>query len=115
MSGAYVFGSSLVAEAKTYRFLAEVFLDAAITLDTLSPLLSVRYLPLHVPGLRVMALCLSSSLRSLCWVALGGSRAAINLHFATPVGAIGNVGDINAKDASKETIPALMGMLVCHF
>ncbi|RDB30290.1 RUS1 family [Hypsizygus marmoreus] len=68
--GAYHFGSSLVPEAKTYRFLADVLNDA------------------------------------------GGSKAAITLHFATPVAGTGDVGDLNAKDSSKETVLALLGMLL---
>lgn len=106
--GAYAFGPSLVPEAKTYRFLADILNDAAIILDTLSPSLS-RY---PIPGLRLAALCLSSSCRALCGIAAGGSKAAITLHFATPVGGVGDVGDLNAKDSSKETVLALLGMLV---
>ena len=108
--GAYAFGSSLVPEAKTYRLLADALNDAAVILDTLSPLLSSH----SVPGLRVGALCLSASSRALCGIAAGGSKAAITLHFATPVDGIGDVGDLNAKDASKETVLALLGMLVCE-
>jgi hypothetical protein len=111
--GAYAFGSSLVPEAKTYRFLADVLNDAAIILDTLSPLLASPSLPVHFPGLRVSVLCLSASLRALCGIAAGGSKAAITLHFASPVDGSGDVGDLNAKDSSKETILALLGMLVC--
>lgn len=35
------------------------------------------------------------------------------MHFASPVNGKGDVGDLNAKDASKETVLALFGMLVC--
>jgi Vitamin B6 photo-protection and homoeostasis len=107
--GAYTFGSSLVPEAKTYRFLADALNDAAIILDTFSPLLSSH----SVPGLRVSALCLSASFRALCGISAGGSKAAITLHFATPIDGTGDVGDLNAKDSSKETVLALLGMLVC--
>jgi hypothetical protein len=34
------------------------------------------------------------------------------MHFASPVNGKGDVGDLNAKDASKETVLALFGMLV---
>lgn len=81
-------------------------------LDTLSPLFNSPSLPVRLPGLRVSALCLSGSLRSLCGIAAGGSKAAITLHFANPIGGNGDVGDLNAKDASKETVLALLGMLV---
>ncbi|KAF5368217.1 hypothetical protein D9615_010521 [Tricholomella constricta] len=110
--GAYLFGSSLVPEAKTYRFLADVLNDAAVILDTLSPLLTSPSFPLHIPGLRVSALCISASFRALCGIAAGGSKAAITLHFATPVNGNGDVGDLNAKDSSKETVLALLGMLL---
>ncbi|KAF9458903.1 vitamin B6 photo-protection and homoeostasis-domain-containing protein [Collybia nuda] len=110
--GAYAFGSSLVPEAKTYRFVADILNDTAIILDTLSPLPTSPSLPFHVPGLRVGALCLSASLRALCGIAAGGSKAAISLHFATPIDGSGDVGDLNAKDSSKETVLVLMGMLL---
>ncbi|TFK39310.1 vitamin B6 photo-protection and homoeostasis-domain-containing protein [Crucibulum laeve] len=105
---AYLIGSSLVPEAKTYRLLADVLNDAAVVLDTFSPLLNTSALP----GVRVAALCVSASLRSLCGIAAGGSKAAITLHFATPSEGSGDVGDLNAKDASKETVLALLGMLL---
>ncbi|KAJ8495775.1 hypothetical protein ONZ45_g12723 [Pleurotus djamor] len=113
--GAYYFGSSLYPEAKLYRILADILNDAAILLDTISPILvhnpasSSRF---NFPGARVAALCLSSALRSLCGIAAGGSKAAITLHFASPAGGKGDVGDLNAKDASKETVLALSGMLL---
>lgn len=34
------------------------------------------------------------------------------MHFATPLEGTGDVGDLNAKDSSKETVLALLGMLV---
>ncbi len=92
-------GTSLVPESKTYRLLADILNDAAIILDTLTP---------HVPTFRVPVLCLSASLRSLCGIAAGGSKAAIAVHFARN----GDLGDLNAKDASKETVLGLAGMLV---
>lgn len=105
---AYMLGSSLYPEAKTYRLLADILNDLATILDTLSPLLNRPSLP----GMRISALCLSASLRALCGVAAGGSKAAITLHFASPASGTGDVGDLNAKDASKETVLALLGMLV---
>ncbi|KAG6918197.1 hypothetical protein DXG01_015986 [Tephrocybe rancida] len=110
--GAYALGSSLVPEAKSYRFLADVLNDAAVILDTFSPVLGSSSFPLHVPGLRLGALCLSASCRALCGIVGGGSKAAITLHFATPVNGVGDVGDLNAKDSSKETVLALFGMVL---
>ncbi|KAF8886816.1 vitamin B6 photo-protection and homoeostasis-domain-containing protein [Infundibulicybe gibba] len=109
---AYFIGSLLSPEAKTYRLLADILNDVAIILDTLSPLLGSPQLPVHIPGLRVAALCLSAACRSLCGIAAGGSKAAITLHFATPLSGKGDIGDLNAKDSSKETVLALLGMLL---
>jgi len=115
---AYYVGSSLFPEAKAYRFSADIFNDGAITLDAISPLLNSISLPSVLPilgsasGLRVIALCLSGSLRALCGIAAGGSKASLTMHFATPVRGKGDLGDLNAKDASKETVLSLTGMLL---
>nr|GAT45158.1 predicted protein [Mycena chlorophos] len=105
---AYALGPSLGAEAKTFRLLADVANDAAIVLDTLSPLILSR---VQIPGARVGALCLSGALRAMCGICAGGSKAALSMHFATPVSGTGDIGDLNAKDSSKETVLALSGML----
>ncbi|KAK7038849.1 hypothetical protein VNI00_010479 [Paramarasmius palmivorus] len=117
IAAAYYFGSSLMPEAKTYRFLADVLIDIAIVLDTLSPLLAS--MPIFVAltdtipiPFRVYTLFLSSAFRALCGIAAGGSKTAISLHFATPLEGTGNLGDLNAKDASKETVLSLLGMLL---
>ncbi|KAJ6599906.1 vitamin B6 photo-protection and homoeostasis-domain-containing protein [Mycena vulgaris] len=109
---AYVVGPSLSPEAKTFRLLADVSNDAAIVLDALSPLFNSPALPIRLPGLRIAALCLSGALRALCGIAAGGSKAALTVHFATPTSGAGDIGDLNAKDSSKETVLALLGMLV---
>jgi hypothetical protein len=117
---AYYTGTSLYPEAKTYRFLADILYDGALILDALSPSLNSVYIPFYVPwlfpgsipGLRVVALCLSASLRALCAVAATGSKSALTLHFATPETGIGDLGELSAKDASKETVLSLLGMLV---
>ena len=103
-----------------YRFLADILNDSAITLDALSPLLDSVYVPFDIPwsfpgsasGLRIAALCMSGSLRALCGVAAGGSKSALTIHFATPENGKGDLGELNAKDASKETVLSLFGMLV---
>ncbi|PPQ72999.1 hypothetical protein CVT24_001433 [Panaeolus cyanescens] len=104
---AYILGSSLHPEAKTYRILADILNDVAVVLDTISPLL----VSAGAPGLRVPLLCLSASFKSLCGIA-AGSKSAISLHFATPLTGKGDIGDLNAKDSSKETVLALFGMLL---
>ena len=57
----------------------------------------------------MLALCLSGALRSLCGMAAGGSKAALSAHFASSTG---DLGDLNAKDSSRETVVTLLGMLV---
>jgi hypothetical protein len=110
IGAAYLLGPSLSPEAKTFRLLADVCNDAAIVLDTLSPLFNSAALP--IPGARVAALCISGALRAMCGIAAGGSKAALTVHFATPTNGPGDIGDLNAKDSSKETVLALLGMLV---
>jgi len=117
---AYYVGTCLFPEAKTYRFLADILYDAAIVLDVISPWFSLVYIPFYVPwlfpgstsGLRIIALCLSASLRALCGIAAGGSKSALSLHFATPDSGKGDLGELNAKDGSKETVLSLLGMLL---
>lgn len=86
-----------------YRLAADVFNDSAIVLDCLSPALP--------SNIRIGALCLSGSLRALCGVAAGGAKAALSVHFSRA----GNVGELNAKDSSQETVIGLLGMLVSSF
>lgn len=77
-------GTSLEPECKMYRLLADVFNDAAMILDCLSPSLP--------PFGRVLVLCAAGVLRSLCGVAAGSSKASLSAHFATE----GNLGELNA-------------------
>jgi len=83
-----------------YRLAADFFNDAAMILDCLSPAFP--------KASRVALLSLSSVLRSLCGVAAGSSKASLSAHFATQ----GNLGELNAKDSSQETVISLVGMLV---
>ncbi|KAF7325551.1 hypothetical protein MKEN_00404500 [Mycena kentingensis (nom. inval.)] len=108
---AYALGPSLGAEAKVYRLLADITNDVAVILDVVSPLLlNWSTAPQYA---RVAALCLAGSMRAICGICAGGAKAALAMHFATPAGktAGGDVGDLNAKDASKETVLGLFGML----
>ena len=89
----------------------------AIVLDVLSPQLDKL---VHAftgrdfgSGIRITALCLSGSCRALCGIVAGGSKAAVAMHFASDsVIGSGDIGDLNAKDNSKETVLALVGLLV---
>jgi hypothetical protein len=81
---AHRLGTSLEPECKMYRLAADVFNDAAMILDCLSPAFP--------KSSRVVLLSLSSILRSLCGVAAGSSKASLSAHFATQ----GNLGELNA-------------------
>ncbi|KAA6410511.1 MAG: hypothetical protein FRX48_05933 [Lasallia pustulata] len=96
---AHQLGTSLEPECKMYRLAADVFNDCAMILDCLSPALP------KIP--RVILLSFSSVLRALCGVAAGSSKASLSAHFAK----WGNLGELNAKDSSQETVISLVGML----
>ncbi|KAK4991797.1 hypothetical protein LTR50_001614 [Elasticomyces elasticus] len=96
---AHRLGTSLEPECKMYRLAADVFNDAAMLLDCLSP-------AFPKPA-RVAVLSASSVLRALCGVAAGSAKASLSAHFATG----GNLGELNAKDSSQETVISLLGML----
>ncbi|KAG0633374.1 vitamin B6 photo-protection and homoeostasis-domain-containing protein [Tuber brumale] len=100
---AHRFGPALEAETKRYRLAADVFNDSAMILDCLSPAFP--------RSVRILMLCCSGSLRAACGVAGGGSKASLSVHFARS----GNVGELNAKDSSQETVIGLMGMLAGSF
>ena len=85
-----------------YRLSVDIFNDIAFVLDCLSPVL-----PSHI---RLASICLAGVMRVICGVCGGASKAALSMHFAK----VGNVGELNAKDASQETVIGLLGMLVCR-
>lgn len=97
---AHRFGSALEPECKMYRLLADVLNDIGFALDCLSPAFP--------KPTRVLILSFSSVLRALCGVAAGSAKASLSAHFAR----WGNLGELNAKDSSQETVISLMGMLV---
>jgi len=97
---AHAFSQRIEAEVKYYRFLADIVNDAAFVLDCLSPGLP--------PLARMPALCVSSACRAVCGVAGGSSKAILSAHFAKA----GNIGELNAKDGSQETVVSLLGMWV---
>src|SRR5579871_3935202 len=71
---AHKLGTSLEPECKMYRLAADVFNDAAMILDCLSPAFP--------RAIRVLVLSSSSILRALCGVAAGSSKASLSAHFA---------------------------------
>ncbi|KAF2799044.1 DUF647-domain-containing protein [Melanomma pulvis-pyrius CBS 109.77] len=96
---AHKLGTSLEPECKMYRLAADVFNDTAMILDCLSPAFP--------KAARVLILSFSSVLRSLCGVCAGSAKASLSAHFAKR----GNLGELNAKDSSQETVISLLGML----
>jgi hypothetical protein len=97
---AWRLGTSLEPECKMYRLLADILNDLAFVLDCLSPAFP--------KPVRVLILSFSSVLRALCGVAAGSAKASLSAHFAR----WGNLGELNAKDSSQETVISLLGMLV---
>ncbi|KAF1849955.1 DUF647-domain-containing protein [Cucurbitaria berberidis CBS 394.84] len=96
---AHRLGTALEPECKIYRLAADVFNDTAMILDCLSPAFP--------KPIRVLVLGFSSVLRSLCGVCAGSAKASLSAHFAKR----GNLGELNAKDSSQETVISLLGML----
>ncbi|KAH7125338.1 vitamin B6 photo-protection and homoeostasis-domain-containing protein [Dendryphion nanum] len=96
---AHKLGTSLEPECKMYRLAADIFNDTAMVLDCLSPAFPKTA--------RVLVLSFSSVLRALCGVCAGSSKASLSAHFAKR----NNLGELNAKDSSQETVISLLGML----
>ncbi|KAK3317345.1 vitamin B6 photo-protection and homoeostasis-domain-containing protein [Cercophora scortea] len=97
---AHRMGQAIEPECKFYRFLADLFNDCAQFLDLLTP--ALPYLP------KLSVIVCAGVLRSLCGVAANASKASLSAHFART----GNLAELNAKEASQETIVSLFGMLV---
>lgn len=95
---AHRFSQRIEAEVKFYRFFADIVNDIAFILDCLSP-------GLPVLG-RVCTLCVSNACRAVCGVSGSSSKAILSSHFARA----GNIGELNAKDGSQETVVGLIGM-----
>ncbi|CAK7204327.1 hypothetical protein SEUCBS139899_007082 [Sporothrix eucalyptigena] len=96
---AHRMGQAIEPECKTYRFMADLFNDSALLLDLLTPVLP--FFP------KVCVMVVSSILRSLCGIAANASKASLSAHFAKT----GNLAELNAKEASQETVISLLGML----
>ncbi|KAL6243099.1 hypothetical protein RBB50_010199 [Rhinocladiella similis] len=97
---AHRFSQRIEAEVKFYRFFADIVNDIAFVLDCLSPAMPMFG--------RVLTLCISNACRAMCGVAGGSSKAILSSHFAKA----GNIGELNAKDGSQETVISLVGMWV---
>ena len=82
---AWLQGSSLDANAKSWRLVADVFNDLALVIDLLSPTIPLLFMPL---------VCVSSLCRAVTGVAGGATRAACVRHFALR----DNLADVAAKE-----------------
>ncbi|QGI81444.1 unnamed protein product [Fusarium fujikuroi] len=68
------FGLRIEPDAKRFRFLADLFNDTAFFLELYSPYFG--------PYGKILALTSGETLRALCGVAAGASKAALSVHFA---------------------------------
>ena len=100
---AHRLGTALEPECKMYRLAADIFNDAAMILDCLSPAFPRTS--------RVLLLSLSSILRALCGVAAGSSKASLSAHFATQ----GNLGELNAVSINKFNYECLLRAILERF
>ncbi|KAM0271127.1 hypothetical protein ACHAQH_009194 [Verticillium albo-atrum] len=96
---AYRFGSVIEPNAKKYRFLADLFNDSAFFLELANPFFS--------GWAKILILVSAESLRALCGIAAGASKAALSTHFARR----NNLAELNTKEASQETAVGLIGLL----
>ncbi|KAL6075655.1 RUS family member 1 [Balamuthia mandrillaris] len=96
---AWLQGPELDSNAKTWRFMADILNDLAMTMELLSPMF---------PEYFVLLACAGSVLKAIVGVAGGATRAAITVHQARN----NNMADVSAKDGSQETAANLIGMLL---
>lgn len=92
-------GSNLDANAKTWRFMADILNDLAMTLEICIPMVPHLFLPL---------ICTGSVLKAIVGAAGGATRAALTQHQARR----DNMADVASKDGSQETALVLVGMLL---
>ena len=89
-------------DCKRYRFLADLFNDAALILQTFSSSVTI-------PGLKMLVIITAGCMRALCGVCAGSAKASLTNHFAKIDSA---VPDINAKEGSQETVVYLIGLAI---
>jgi hypothetical protein len=81
---AHTMGTSIEAECKAYRLMSDIFCDAAMVLDCMSPLFPIPF--------RFLVLCTSSTLFAAAGVAGNSSKSSLSAHFAK----WNNLGELNA-------------------
>lgn len=96
---AHRMSTSIEAECKAYRLGSDILTETAMILDCMSP-----WFPTQI---RFLVLCTSSILFSAAGVAGGASKSSLSGHFAK----WNNLGELNAKDGSQETVISLAGMM----
>ncbi|KAI9706320.1 MAG: hypothetical protein M1820_004896 [Bogoriella megaspora] len=102
---AHRLGTALAPECKRYRLMADILNDFGMILDLLSPAIPLGLS--WILGGRWTVLCAASCLRAGCGVLAGGAKASLSTKFARGA----DVGELNAKDASQETVISLLGTL----
>lgn len=90
---------SFDANAKQWRFTADVANDIGLLVDLAAPAVPAAFLPLA---------CLGAICRTITGVAGGATRMALTSHFALQ----DNAADIAAKEGSQETAVTLIGMFL---
>ncbi|KAJ8250859.1 hypothetical protein GJAV_G00214030 [Gymnothorax javanicus] len=96
---AWVKGSKLDCDAKTWRLVADILNDIAMFMEIIAP---------HFPAFFTLIVCTAGVFKSIVGVAGGATRAALTVHQARR----DNMADVSAKDGSQETLVNLAGLLV---
>jgi hypothetical protein len=85
---------------KEFRLLADVMNDIGLTLDMCAPHVPKHHLP-YWAGTAVLC-------KTICGISAGATKGSITQHFAIA----GNMADLNAKEATQETLMSLLGMIL---
>jgi hypothetical protein len=85
---------------KEFRLLADVMNDIGLTLDMAAPHIPKHHLP-YWAGTAVLC-------KTICGISAGATKGSITQHFAIA----GNMADLNAKEATQETLMSLLGMIL---
>lgn len=86
------------SHVKEYRLFADLINDVGLTLDMMAPYFHSLLLVSSLAGL-----C-----KTLCGISASATKSSITQHFALH----GNMADLNAKEATQETLVSLLGMLL---
>ena len=94
----YVAAPLFDAHVKEFRLFADFINNVALTLDMLAP---------YSPSL-LLVTSASTVCKTLCGMSAAATKASITHYFATT----GNMADLNAKEATQETLVSLLGMML---